>query len=214
MRTFTFTLVTLFVALLVVYAKSNGSKLFFKTTTSAAAHAAKADNANLEARSLAHATAAYNFAKQNGYNTNFFLIADFSIASGKNRLFVYNFITKKITTAGIVAHGSCNTSFLENAKFSNKPGCGCSSFGKYKIGYKYNGRFGSAYKLYGLDTSNSNAFERNIVLHSYYMVPDIETDPQPVCNSLGCIMVSDIFLGKLSKLVDASKKPVLLWVLN
>ncbi len=155
---------------------------------------------------------AKSFVSANGYNKSFCFLLDMRLGSGRNRFFVYDLVHDSIVMAGLVAHGSCNTDFLMQAKFSNTPGCGCSAKGKYKVGYKYSGRFGTAYKLYGLDTSNSNAFDRYIVLHSYYMVPDKETTPLPICNSLGCAMVSDNFIKKLAVKLDASKKPVLLWM--
>jgi hypothetical protein len=114
--------------------------------------------------------------------------------------------------SGLAAHGSCNTAFLEQAKFSNAPGCGCSAIGKYKIGYSYKGRFGKAYKLFGLDNTNSKSFDRNIVLHAYKCIPDKEIYPQPVCNSLGCPMVSYEFLETAAAFIDESKKPLLLWI--
>jgi len=152
------------------------------------------------------------YASKNGYNTKFCFLLDMRLTSGQNRFFVYDLKNSNILYAGLVAHGSCNNSFLDKAQFSNQPGCGCSAKGKYKIGYKYKGRFGTAYKLHGLDSSNSNAYDRFIVLHSYYMVPDKETTPLPICNSLGCAMVSPNFMQQLAATIDASKKPVLLWM--
>lgn len=158
------------------------------------------------------AAQAKTFTAANGYNKKFCFLLDMGLGSGQNRFFVYDLTADTIMLAGLVAHGSCNENFRASAKFSNVPGCGCSAKGKYKIGYKYAGRFGPAYKLYGLDTTNSNAFDRYIVLHSYYMVPDRETSPLPICNSLGCAMVSDNFIKQLGVKLDASKKPVLLWM--
>lgn len=152
------------------------------------------------------------FCKQRGFNTVTCFLIDMSRPAGKNRFFVYDMQKDSVISNGIVAHGSCNNTFMSMPEFSNKPGCGCSSLGKYKIGYKYRGNFGVAYKLYGLDSSNSNAFKRNIVLHSYFQIPDKEVDPLPVCNSLGCAMVSGNYLKMLSVKIDASAKPVLLWI--
>ncbi len=87
-------------------------------------------------------------------------------------------------------HGSCRETFLDEAKFSNVPGCGCSSLEKYKIGEKYRGQYGKSYKLYGLENTNSNAYKRAIVLHGFSCAPDEEIYPGVVCNSLGCAMVS------------------------
>ena len=158
------------------------------------------------------ATIAEIFCKKNKYNSRFCYLIDMSILSGRNRFFVYDMKEDSVVESSLVAHGCCNEIFLAKAKFSNKPGCGCSSLGKYKIGSKYNGKFGVAYKLYGLESTNSNAFERNIVLHSYYLVPEKEIDPITICNSLGCPMVSKNFLIKLSAKIDNAAAPILLWI--
>lgn len=152
------------------------------------------------------------YCKKHGLSTTICCLIDMDIPSGRNRFFVYNMATDSIICAGLVAHGSCNESFLSTPLFSNTSGSGCSALGKYKIGYAYTGRFGKAYKLYGLDSSNSNAFNRNIVLHSYYLVPDKELYPLPICNSLGCAMVSENYLNVLANTIKAAKKPLLLWM--
>lgn len=171
------------------------------------------ENENTEVLKLQKAAAkARLYCKAKGYNTDVCLLIDMSLPSGKNRLFEYDMKQDSVITRALVAHGSCNNDFLINPKFSNEVGCGCTSLGKYRIGYKYKGRFGNAYKLYGLDSSNSNSFKRIIVLHGYYMVPDKETYPLPICNSLGCAMVSNNYLSNIANRIDASDKPLLLWV--
>ncbi|MFY7965823.1 MAG: murein L,D-transpeptidase catalytic domain-containing protein [Chitinophagaceae bacterium] len=154
------------------------------------------------------------FCYDNNYSTTIAFILDMKMHSGKKRFYVYDFVKDTIAITGLVAHGSCNKYYLSDAKFSNTVGCGCSAFGKYKIGYAYAGRFGKAYKLYGLDKTNNNAFDRNIVLHAYDCVPDEATYPQPICNSLGCTMVSYHFLDTLSMHIKKSNKPIILWMLN
>jgi hypothetical protein len=104
--------------------------------------------------------------------------------------------------------------FSLNPVFSNTDGSGCSSLGKYRIGSPYAGRFGLAYKLIGLDKTNDQAFRRSIVLHAYNCVPETETDPYPICNSLGCAMVSPGFLRSLQPVIDGSPRPILLWIFN
>ena len=152
------------------------------------------------------------YARAKGFSTDYCFLIDMSRPSGKNRFFIYDLRKDSITAAGLVAHGSCNTTFLRKARFSNTPNEGCSSLGKYKVGYKYNGRFGRAYKLHGLDSTNSNAFRRAVVLHAYDCVPDKEIYPLPACNSLGCPMVSYAFLDKAARVIDKARKPVLLWI--
>lgn len=205
-RTFAAVLLVIAVAIFYYYGYSFGSNHHMKYNF--ITEDEKIEKAKLQS----YAAKAFLYCKANDYNTNECLLVDMSLSSGKNRLFEYDMKNDSIITAGLVAHGSCNYNFLADAKFSNKPGCGCTALGKYKIGYKYKGRFGNAYKLYGLDSSNNNAFRRNIVLHSYYMVPDKETYPAPICNSLGCTMISENYLSILSKKIDSIRKPILLWV--
>lgn len=149
-------------------------------------------------------------AHHSNYNQQIAIYIDMKIPSGKSRLFVVHPKTDSILSKGLVAQG-VNTKNDEKGKliFSNEPNSNCSSLGRYRIGGKYKGRFGDAYKLHGLDKSNSNAFARNVVLHSYYRVPDEEQE-YPIMCSLGCPMVSINFLKKLEQYIDQSSKPILM----
>ena len=148
----------------------------------------------------------------NGFSSDYCFLVDMSISSGKNRFFVYDMKKDAVIFSGLVAHGSCNTHYLENARFSNKANSGCSSIGKYKVGASYRGEFGKSYRLYGLDSTNSNAYKRDIVLHSFGPIPDQEIYPRMLNNSFGCPMVSRSFLERLSLIIDQSEKPILLWI--
>ncbi len=136
------------------------------------------------------------------------------LESGKNRFFVYDLKKDTILLAGLVAHGSCDNGLNFKPAFSNEVNKGCSSLGRFKVGEAYYGRFGKSYKLYGLDSSNSNAFKRSVVLHSFTCVPEEETYPLPICNSRGCPMVSPGFMSQLHPIIRAQTKPVLLWIFN
>jgi len=151
------------------------------------------------------------FAQQKGYNETICFLVDMSLPSGQNRFFIYDFRKDTLQNSGLVTHGRCNQNWLEGRKYGNTVGCGCTSLGKYKIGHSYNGRFGLAYKLYGLDKTNDKAFERFVVLHSHECVPETEVTDE-ICQSDGCPTVSPGFLQQLKSILDASKKPVLLWV--
>jgi hypothetical protein len=148
------------------------------------------------------------------YNTRLAFLVDMRLPSGRNRFFVYDLGGDSIRMSGLVAHGSGGRAFSLMPSFSNVNGSNCSALGRYRIGGAYAGRFGRAYVLHGLDSSNDNALTRHIVLHSYSCVPEGETDPYPICNSQGCPMVSPVFLGKLQPLIDGSKKPILLWIFH
>jgi hypothetical protein len=152
------------------------------------------------------------YAEKNGYANRYCFLLDMRLQSGLKRFFVYDFKRDVVAFSGLVAHGSCDQSFLKTARFSNTGGGGCTSIGIYKVGNAYYGQYGKAYKLHGLESSNSNAYRRSIVLHGYQCIPDQECYPKPICNSSGCPMVSLAFLKKLSSIIDQSGKPVLLWI--
>lgn len=144
------------------------------------------------------------------YNSEFGFFIDMRIPSMKNRFFIYDFKLKKIIDTGIVAHGSgSETGIGGQLKFSNINNSLSTSLGKYSIGHSYNGKFGKAYKLYGLDETNSNAFSRNIVLHKFEDVPYDEQESY-ICNSHGCPMVNEKFYSRLEKIIDASDKKIIL----
>ena len=151
------------------------------------------------------------FVKEKGYNENICFLIDMSIASGQNRFFVYDLLKDTTRNAGLVTHGRCNQYWLQGRKYGNTVGCGCTSLGKYKVGISYKGRFGLAYKLHGLDKTNNKAFERFVVLHSHDCVPETGVK-EDICQSDGCPTVSPGFLQYLKPIINASRKPVLLWI--
>ena len=155
--------------------------------------------------------AAEDFVHKKNYNTGYCFFIDMSLPSGSPRFFIYDLKKDTVVNAGLVTHGNCNQYWLEGRKYGNTVGCGCSSLGKYKIGKSYYGRFGLAYKLYGLDSTNDRAFERFVVLHSHSCVPDSNREDD-ICQSNGCPTVSPSFLKVLQAAIDASAQPVLLWI--
>lgn len=154
---------------------------------------------------------AIDFTRKNGYNESICFLIDMTLPSGQDRFFVYNLAKDTIQSSGLVTHGRCNEMWLEGRKYSNVPGCGCSSLGKYKIGYSYNGTFGLAFKLYGLDKTNDNAFIRYVVLHAHECVPESKVQDE-ICQSDGCPTVSPNFLQELKPIIKGSSKPILLWI--
>jgi hypothetical protein len=134
-----------------------------------------------------------------------------SLPANHKRFFVYDLDKDTIQNSGLVTHGNCNQYWLEGRKYGNEIGCGCTSLGKYKIGNSYYGRFGLAFKLYGLEKTNSNAFKRYVVLHSHSCVPDKEV-AEEICQSNGCPTVSPEFLEKLTTIIRNLRSPVLLWI--
>lgn len=160
------------------------------------------------------ASAARQFVQVNHFNSTVCFLADMSIASGKPRFFVYDMKNNTVTMNGLVTHGRCNQNWLTGRKYGNAVGCGCTSLGKYRVAGSYKGRFGLAYKLNGLEATNSNAYNRFVVLHSMQCVPEKEVDPYPICQSDGCPTVSPGFLKELAVIIDGSKQPILLWIIE
>lgn len=158
------------------------------------------------------ATDLYDYAQQKGYSTKYCFLIDMSIPGGRKRFFVYDLEENAVAMSGLVAHGCCNEDFIAHPRFSNASGSGCSSLGRYKIGEFYRGQYGKSYRLHGLDKTNSNAYSRAVVIHGFDCVPDEEIYPRVLCNSFGCAMVSYNFFDRLSRIINKSEKPILMWI--
>ena len=142
------------------------------------------------------------FASNSNYNSEIGFFIDMKIPSNKNRFFIYDFKNDSIIDTGLVAHGvGSETGVNGKLQFSNVPNSLSTSLGIYSIGHSYQGKFGKAYKLYGLDDSNSNAFSRHIVLHKFDKVP-YEEQSKYICNSHGCPMVNEKFYSRIEKIID------------
>ena len=164
------------------------------------------------------ADSAMRYCKRKGFDTKHCFLLDFKIHSGKNRFFVWDFENDTIKYSGLCCHGygnNANRNTYDKLVFSNVPGSLCSSLGRYKVGIRSYSQWGINvhYKLHGLDKTNSNAFERIVVLHSHSPVPDEEIYPDhlPLGYSQGCPVLSDNFMRKVDDLLKDTKKPVLLW---
>jgi len=152
-----------------------------------------------------------NFIKGKNYNKDLAVFINFRIHSGKYRYFLYDLKNNRIIQKAIVAHGDGSVNKNSSAlTFSNIDGSHRSSLGKYEIKESYTGKFGKAYRLDGLDETNSNARSRAIVLHSYDDVPDKESS-RPACLSFGCPMLSKKAFNETAKYIDPSEKTIILY---
>lgn len=152
------------------------------------------------------------YTAQNGLDNQLFFLVDMTQPSGKKRFYVYDYQKDSVVLSGLVSHGRCNMNWLTGRKYSNTLGSGCTALGRYKIGTSYNGQFGKAYRLTGLDSTNNNAAQRAIVLHSAKNIPDEEVAPGQIAQSDGCPTVSPAMLKKLDVLLQKRKKPVMLYI--
>lgn len=144
------------------------------------------------------------------YNPDIAFFIDMQVMSGKNRFFIYDLKNNVILDQGLVAHGFGSRIKIDgDQKFSNENGSLCTSLGCYSIGQSYNGQFGKAYKLHGLDATNDKSFSRNIVLHKSSDVPYEEQNNQ-IEYSFGCPMVNEKYYERIEKLIDGSKRSIIL----
>lgn len=152
-----------------------------------------------------------NYIKGKDFNQELAVFINFRISSGKYRYFVYNLKKNTIVQQAVVSHGSGSViPRSDTLRFSNTEGSYQSSLGKYVIGESYIGKFGKAYRLKGLDSTNSNAMQRAVVLHSYGCIPDVESET-PACLSLGCPMLSVNAFKETSRYIDQSVNPMILY---
>lgn len=159
---------------------------------------------------LLHAKSLKQYAAQREACCGYGILIDMSKPSWENRFFVVDFSNDSVIIAGLCAHGRGSSYMQEDVQFSNVVNSYCTSEGRYEIGQKYNGSFGLAYKLHGLDATNNNAFKRFVVFHSHSCVSDFEGEA--TCRSDGCPTVSPMVLKQTAKLLDASDKPMLMWI--
>ncbi len=146
------------------------------------------------------------------YRNDIAFFVDMRIPSGSFRFFVVDLKKDSIIDRGLVAHGAnSEVSNLDTLLFSNIPDSYQSSLGFYKVGADYQGSFGRSFKLHGLENSNSNAYDRLVVLHRYSCVPETEQTSK-ICTSLGCPMLSEGFFPRIEKYIDAINKPILMYI--
>lgn len=159
------------------------------------------------------------YCEEKGLSTEFCVLVDFSMHSGKKRMFVYDLKIDSIMATGMVSHGCGDKpwgmDYTKNKPvYSNEHESHCSSKGKFKIGKRGYSNWGINinYKLHGLESSNSNAYDRVIVLHSWKDIPHEEVYPNGTPEGWGCPAVSNEFMTYLDSLLKNKEKDVLLWV--
>lgn len=167
-----------------------------------------------------HKTAeALKFASTKNFDTTVAICIDYSLHSGRKRGFILNLQTGRTMDSFLVSHGCGAYSWgsdktKDRPQFSNNFESHCSSLGKYRIGKKAYSSWGIhvKYFLYGLDSSNSNAYKRTIVLHGWDEVPDQEIYPSGTPEGWGCPAVSDHTMERLDSFLQSKTMPVLMWM--
>ena len=162
----------------------------------------------------------YAYCQERGYNTQIGMLVDYSLYSGRNRYFVWDFAKGEAVVSSVSPMGCGKGRSYGRNKFSNEPGSRCISLGHYKIGkerqmYSLNRK---CFELDGLDSSNSNARSRAILLHPSSL-PSISVYPLPIISAIpysaGCITMPFSKYDETAKhLKSVGDKPVIMWVYN
>lgn len=167
----------------------------------------------------AKALQAKRFCGDRKLNSDFYIHIDLSRHSGLKRFFIWDFVGDSITHSFLVSHGCCQSVWgmdltKQEAGASNVDGSHCSSIGKYIIGERGYSNWGIhvKYLLHGLESTNNNALQRDIVLHSWERVSDEEVYPEGTSEGWGCPAVSNNAMRLIDQKLKASGKKVLMWV--
>lgn len=153
------------------------------------------------------------FCRRNGYNSRIAIFVDLSRHSGLNRLMVWDFEQSVPIMQAPVSHGSGSPRSHKHsayATFSNEDGSHLSSLGRALVAERYEGRYGVAYRLDGLDASNSNLRSRCVVLHGWEHTTSFPIFPLPTTGSWGCPVLSRRMMRRLDAILKNESKVVLL----
>ena len=126
-------------------------------------------------------------------------IADFTVPSVRPRFHLVDLASGATSTLR-VAHGSGSdpdhTGWLK--LFSNDLGSNASSEGAFLTADYYVGKHGLSQRLSGLDPTNSNAFDRALVVHSaWYANADMIEKHGQLGRSQGCFAVGEADLEQV-----------------
>jgi len=141
------------------------------------------------------------------------IIVDYGKPSCEDRLYIYNVADLHCDYSGVVLHGCGGGSTPRTPSFSNEEGSNCSSLGLYKVAEKSRtNRIYPCLRLDGLDSTNSNARRRGILIHPSVRVTLLPFEMWGRCfklsdSSQGCFSVSLHTYYKIEKL----KKPIYIY---
>jgi hypothetical protein len=129
-------------------------------------------------------------------NKDYAVIVDYSQPSTERRLFLLNLKTGTVDKY-FVAHG-VKSGITQATSFSNRDNSRQTSLGLYLTGNSYQGSHGESLYLHGLEASNNNAFNRDIVMHgAKYISLDFLEKYGRMGRSWGCPAVSMAIIKKI-----------------
>lgn len=156
----------------------------------------------------------YAFCQERGYNTRVALLMDLGRHSGRRRFVVWDFQQGRALYSFPVSHGSGSArSHVRSAyaECSNEDGSHLSSAGRALVAERYVGRYGVAYRLDGLDETNSALRKRCVVLHGWRYTTSFPIYPFPTVGSWGCPVLSRRAMRKVDEILQREER-VVLWL--
>lgn len=163
---------------------------------------------SLRSRVRERATKLLEYCRERGYNTRIALFVDLSRHSGRRRFVAWSFERNAPIFICLVSHGSGSAqSHVRSAyaRTSNEDGSHLSSTGRALVAERYEGRYGVAYRLDGLDATNSNLRPRCVVLHGWEHTTSYPIWPRATVGSFGCPVLSRRMMQKVDTLLQAEQ---------
>jgi hypothetical protein len=146
----------------------------------------------LQPKALNAALSSYAWAqdhKKLGVNQRILTVVDFTRPSYKKRMWVMDLKLNKVLMTLYTTQGK-RSGLVYAVHFSNHWNSDQSSLGLYKTAGTYVGHHGRAMRLVGLESTNSNALGRGVVIHSAtYATPDFIKRHHRAGRSWGCFAV-------------------------
>lgn len=137
---------------------------------------------------------AYRAAHGEPAAARYWAIADFNLHSATPRLFIFDSRTRSVKSY-LCAHGQGSEGPTDDGRasvFSNKPGSNATSLGIYRCSETYSGKHGYSMRLDGLESTNSNARDRAVVVHgAIYVSPEFALQHGRIGRSDGCLAVEN-----------------------
>ena len=167
---------------------------------------------SLRSRVALRAKALAEYCQREGYNTHVALFVDLSRHSGCHRFVAWDFERNRPMFTAPVSHGSgSQRSHVRSAyaRVSNEDGSHLSSVGRAVVAERYEGRYGVAYRLDGLDATNSNIRSRCIVLHGWKHTTSFAIYPIPTVGSFGCPVLSQRMMARVDALLVKEQRVVI-----
>ncbi|MBR4870733.1 MAG: murein L,D-transpeptidase catalytic domain family protein [Alistipes sp.] len=163
---------------------------------------------SLKSRVAERAKELLEYCRREGYNTRVALFVYLSRHSGRRRFVAWDMARMVPIFTCPVSHGSgSEMSHVRSAyaRFSNEDGSHLSSLGRAVVAERYEGRYGVAYRLDGLDATNTNLRSRCVVLHGWEHTTSYPIWPRATVGSFGCPVLSRRMMARVDELLQREK---------